>query len=211
MCLSRDFLYVMHIIYSVIVCVMNFCSRIIADSLSILSINKAVCEWFCFNLPVCSGCLTGAPQKARRRAVIPAGVRRGGSACGDGRSHRKSGLAPIDRGQAAQIIYKVVYELLGCMKGLHPFHMKSAAATCAARGAEACRRQWRMQAEAGNRKERNSRDYASSPEGCKPLPISFGVCPQGAREMMFFRFAYRCKDASADLHRQSVDNTLSTD
>ena len=146
LCLSRDFLYAMHIIYSSIVCVMNFYSRIIADSLSILSINKAVCEWFCFNLPVCSGCLTGAPQKARRRAVIPAGVRRGGSACGDGRSHRKSGLAPIDRGQAAQIIYKVVYELLGCMKGLQPFHMKSAAATCAARGAEACRCQWRMQA-----------------------------------------------------------------
>ena len=40
---------------------------------------------------------------------------------------------------------------------------------------------------AGNRKER-LRDYASSPEGCKPLPISFGVCPKGAREMMFFVF-----------------------
>ena len=39
----------------------------------------------------------------------------------------------------------------------------------------------------GNRKKRHRRDYASSPEGCKSLPISFGVCPKGAREMMPFR------------------------
>ena len=38
----------------------------------------------------------------------------------------------------------------------------------------------------GNRKERHQRDYASSPEGYSLLPISFGVCPEGAREMMYF-------------------------
>ena len=30
--------------------------------------------------------------------------------------------------------------------------------------------------------------------GCKPLPVSFGVCPKGAREMMF-SVSNRCKDA----------------
>ena len=33
--------------------------------------------------------------------------------------------------------------------------------------------------------------------GCKPLPLSFGVCPKGAREMMFSRR----RDADADLRR----------
>ena len=37
----------------------------------------------------------------------------------------------------------------------------------------------------GNRKEcRLRHDYASFPEERKPLPLSFGVCPKGAREMM---------------------------
>ena len=47
----------------------------------------------------------------------------------------------------------------------------------------------------GNRKEcRLRHDYASFPEGCKPLPLSFEVCPKGAREMMFF-VPRRVKDA----------------
>ena len=38
----------------------------------------------------------------------------------------------------------------------------------------------------GNRKEcRFRHDYASFPEGDMLLPLSFGVCPKGAREMMF--------------------------
>ena len=38
-----------------------------------------------------------------------------------------------------QIINKVCFKLWGCMKGLQPLHMKSAAATCAVRGAAASR------------------------------------------------------------------------
>ena len=47
----------------------------------------------------------------------------------------------------------------------------------------------------GNRKERRlRRDYASFPEGCISQPLSFEVCPKGAREMMFF-VPHRGKDA----------------
>ena len=58
----------------------------------------------------------------------------------------------------------------------------------------------------GNRKEcRLRHDYASFPEGCKPLPISFGVCPKGAREMMFYRSpsAARTRSGLAALHQVS--------
>ena len=36
--------------------------------------------------------------------------------------------------------------------------------------------------------EIRSGDMCAARSGCKPLPISFGVCPKGAREMMFFVF-----------------------
>ena len=43
------------------------------------------------------------------------------------------------RAGGAQIINKVCFKLWGCMKGLQPLQMKSAAATCAVRGAAASR------------------------------------------------------------------------
>ena len=39
--------------------------------------------------------------------------------------------------------------------------------------------------------------------GCKPLPLSFGVCPKGAREMMF-SVPNPLQGREADLQRQLV-------
>ena len=51
-----------------------------------------------------------------------------------------TGIMPV------QSTNKLRKHLRGCMKGPQPLHMKSAAATCAARGAGACRAQWAIQA-----------------------------------------------------------------
>ena len=61
----------------------------------------------------------------------------------------------------------------------------------------------------GNRRERFGRDHASSPEGGTPLPISFGVCPKGAREMMFSRYLNRCKDAKQTCSETSQSSICS--
>ena len=70
------------------------------------------------------------------------------------------------------------------MKGPQPFHMKSAAATCANEAPKPAA------ASGGNRQAKRgksqgaaeSRDYVSFPEGCKPLPISFSGRAHSAQE-----------------------------
>ena len=80
-----------------------------------------------------------------------------------------------------QRINKLHKELWGCMKGPQPLHMQI-----------------------------RSGDMCGARSGCKPLPISFSGRARSAQENDVFVLSFRCKDATADLQRQTVDNTLST-
>lgn len=97
-----------------------------------------------------------------------------------------AGITPV------QSINKLHNRLRGCMKGPQPLHMQIRSGDmCGARGRSLPRPVGDSgKRSAGNRKERHGRDFASSPEGCKPLPISFSGRARSAQENDVFRFPF---------------------
>ena len=103
-----------------------------------------------------------------------------------GKLHKKTPPGSFCR--ATQKTDKVRNRPWGCMKGPQPLHYEIRRTGFAGLRDRSLPRPVGEtgRRSVGNRKERHQRDYASSPEGYSLLPISFGVCPQGAREMMYF-------------------------